>query len=213
MPDQFKYREAVPGYIWTITRPFQRFKAKVGGRASLIRLANGDVFVLSPVPLEEGTRSWVDTIGPVKYLVAPDVEVPSATWLLSDRKHYMSLGEWKTAYPDAEVIGPKGLDTSHPEIKFDFLFTESQLERTFGDNEITAHFFPGFKSKEIAFLHIHSKTFLNADLAENLPAKEAYSTSDVDPTSGFRTGLFMKMFSPNNWLHNVFLGVFVEDKT
>jgi hypothetical protein len=79
MPDQFIYREAVPGYIWIITRPFSRFGAKVGGRASLIRLANGDVFVLSPVPLEEGTKSWVETIGRVKYLVAPDVEVRPAT--------------------------------------------------------------------------------------------------------------------------------------
>jgi hypothetical protein len=82
MPDQFIYREAVPGYIWTITRPFLRFKAKVGGRASLIRLANGDVFVVSPVPLEEGTIRWVETIGPVKYLVAPDLEVSSAIYFI-----------------------------------------------------------------------------------------------------------------------------------
>jgi hypothetical protein len=128
-------------------------------------------------------------------------------------KHYMSLSEWKTAYPDAEVIGPKGLDTAHPEIKFDYLFSADSLDRTFGDNEITGHFFPGFKSKEIAILHVPSKTFFNADLAENLPAKEAYSTSGVDATSGFQTGLFIKMFSPNNWLHNFVLGVLVEDKT
>jgi hypothetical protein len=127
-------------------------------------------------------------------------------------KHYMSLSEWKKAYPAAEVIGPKGLETAHPEIKFDYLFTADKLDRTFGDNEITAHFFPGFKSKEIAFLHVHSKTFLNADLAENLPAKEAYSTSGVDPTSGFQTGLFIKMFSPNTFLHNFVLQGFVKDK-
>jgi hypothetical protein len=90
MPDQFIYREAVPGYIWTITRPFLRFKAKVGGRASLIRLANGDVLVLSPVPLEEGTRNWVDTIGRVKYLVAPDLEVPSVIGLSDNKALHVS---------------------------------------------------------------------------------------------------------------------------
>jgi len=88
------------------------------------------------------------------------------------------------------------------------------LDRTFGDDEVVAHYFPGYVSKEIAFLHVPSKSLLNADLAENLPAKEAYSTGDEDPTGGFFTGLFIKMFSPNNWIHNfVIWRVFAKDKT
>ena len=126
----------------------------------------------------------------------------------------MSLKEWKDLYPEAEVIGPQGLDVNLPEVKFDFLFTPEQLDRTFGNDEIIAHYFPGYASKEIAFLHVPSKTLLNADLAENLPAKEQYSQSGVDPASGFWTGLFIKMFSPNNWIHNfVIWHVFSKDKT
>ena len=69
-------REVVPGYIWAISRPFLRFnRAKIGGRASIIKLANRDLFVISPTPIEEGTQQWVDSIGNVKYLVAPNVEV------------------------------------------------------------------------------------------------------------------------------------------
>ena len=126
----------------------------------------------------------------------------------------MSLKEWKDLYPEAEVIGPQGLDVKFAEVKFDFLFTPDQLDRTFGDDEIIAHYFPGYDSREIAFLHVPSKTFLNADLAENLPGKEQYSQSGVDPASGFWTGLFIKMFSPNNWIHNfVIWHVFSKDKT
>ena len=69
-------REVVPGMIWAISKPFLRFgRAKIGGRASIIRLANGDLFVISPTPLEEGTQKWVDTIGKVKYLLGPNLEV------------------------------------------------------------------------------------------------------------------------------------------
>jgi len=76
MSDKFIYREVVPEYIWAISRPFLRFgRAKIGGRASIIRLANGDLFVISPTPLEDGAKKWVDTIGTVKYIVSPSIEV------------------------------------------------------------------------------------------------------------------------------------------
>jgi hypothetical protein len=127
----------------------------------------------------------------------------------------MSLKEWKTAYPDAEVIGPQGLDVTLKDLTFDFVFTPEQVDKSFGDNgEIVAHYFPGYTSKEIAFLHVPSKTFLTADLAENLPAKEQYSQSGESAEGGFWTGLFIKMFSPNNWIHNfVIWNVFSKDKT
>jgi hypothetical protein len=68
-------------------------------------------------------------------------------------------------------------------------------------------------SREIAFLHVATKTLLNADLAENLPAKEQYSETNEDPASGFWTKLFIKMFSPDNWIHNfVIWNVFSKDK-
>ena len=76
MSDKSISREVVPGYIWTISRPFLRFnRAKIGGRASIIKLSNGDLFVISPTPIEEGTKEWVDSIGKVKYLVAPNIVV------------------------------------------------------------------------------------------------------------------------------------------
>src|SRR5271154_580210 len=125
----------------------------------------------------------------------------------------MSLKAWKEAYPKAQVIGPQGLDVALPGVKFDFLFTPENLDHTFGDNEILAHYFPGYANKDIAFLHVPSKTMLNADLAENLPAKEQYSQTGIDAASGFWTGLFIKMFSPHNWIHNfVVWHVFGKDK-
>jgi len=215
MSSQSISREVVPGYIWAIARPFYRFdRAKIGGRASIIKLSNGDLFVISPTPIEEGTQKWVDSIGTVKYLVAPGIEVPSLFKAICWCEHYIFLKAWKELYPEAQVIGPQGLDAKITDIKFDFIFTPENLDKTFGDNEIVAHYFPGHKSSEIAFLHVPSKTLLNADLAENLPATEQFSQTGVDAASGFWTGLFIKLFSPNNWVHNfVIWHVFTKDTT
>jgi len=62
--------------IWTFSRPFLRVNLfKFGGRATAVRLSNGDVFLLSPVEPDDSTKATLDKIGKVKYLVAPDVEV------------------------------------------------------------------------------------------------------------------------------------------
>jgi hypothetical protein len=79
MPDQSVSREVVPGAVWCIATPFVLGGAKVGGRTSIIRLANGDLFVISPTAIEEGTKAFVDSIGKVKYLAAPNVGVRPLT--------------------------------------------------------------------------------------------------------------------------------------
>ena len=120
------------------------------------------------------------------------------------------MKSWKEAYPEAQLIGPEGLDIG---TKFDLVFTPDNLDQTFGDNEILAHYFPGSANKDIAFLHVPSKTLLNADLVFNLPAKEQYSQTEIDPTSGFWTQFFIKIFTPHNWIHNFAVWyVFTKDK-
>jgi len=64
--------------IWTFSRPFLRVNLfKIGGRATAVRLSNGDVFLVSPTQPDESTKATLDKIGKVKYLVAPDYEVQS----------------------------------------------------------------------------------------------------------------------------------------
>jgi len=75
MPDQSVSREVVPGAVWCIATPFVLGGAKVGGRTSIIKLATGDLFVISPTAMEEGTKEFVDSIGKVKYLAAPNLGV------------------------------------------------------------------------------------------------------------------------------------------
>lgn len=129
-------------------------------------------------------------------------------------KHFLFLKPWHELYPDTEVIGPDALAGKLKDEKLDFVFTSDVVERTFGDNEIKAHYFPGHRFKEILFIHVPSGSLMSGDAAENLPSKEAFSKTAVDATTGFMTKLLCKLFSPNNWLHNFAVWyIFTIDKT
>jgi hypothetical protein len=74
--DQVTSVRQVTDSIWTFSRPFLRFGLfKIGGRSTVVRLANGDVFIVSPTQPNDKTKETLEKIGKVKYLAAPDVEV------------------------------------------------------------------------------------------------------------------------------------------
>jgi len=58
------------------------------------------------------------------------------------------------------------------------LFVTSDPRRVFAlPLQIKLHYFPGHVNKEIAVLHVPSKTLVEADLYFNLPPTEQYSKS------------------------------------
>ena len=63
---------------------------------TVIRLADGGVFLHSPVHADAATRAAVDAIGPVRAIVAPN------------RVHHLFAGEWKAAYPQARAARRAG---------------------------------------------------------------------------------------------------------
>jgi hypothetical protein len=76
-PPEFQaHVRQVTDSIWTFSRPFLRSNwFKIGGRSTAVRLSNGDVFLVSPTKPDDTTKATLDSIGKVKYLVAPDFEV------------------------------------------------------------------------------------------------------------------------------------------
>jgi hypothetical protein len=69
--------------ITICSSPFKRFgRVKIGGRGTIVRLQTGNVAVFSPVALTEAVKSETQSLGNVKYLVAPDQE------------HHIFIEEW-----------------------------------------------------------------------------------------------------------------------
>jgi hypothetical protein len=97
----------VPGLVWAAERPFTWNGIDVGGKMGVVKLADGSVWVHSPVELDAATRAAVDALGPVRHVVSPNYE------------HVKYAAAWKAAYPDATLYGCPGMIQKEPDIPWD----------------------------------------------------------------------------------------------
>ncbi|KZV76834.1 hypothetical protein PENSPDRAFT_597855 [Peniophora sp. CONT] len=157
----------VTGGVWTFSRPFLRHNfLAIGGRSTAIKLSNGGVWILASTTLDEPTRKAIDALGPVHYLIG------------ADSVHYMFLGEFQKAYPEAKLLTVEAVANKAKElnIRVDGFWSDAIPDQEFGfEDDIKSCYFSGFKNKDVAFLHKSSRTLIEADLLFNSPCAEQYS--------------------------------------
>ncbi|GJE95024.1 hypothetical protein PsYK624_112030 [Phanerochaete sordida] len=153
--------------VWTFSCPFSRFGIiPFGGRSTAIKLSSGDVWVLASTPLNDATKTKLDELGPVKYIVG------------ADAVHHLFLGEFKKQYPSAKMFAPEeAIQKKTKEgLAFDGSWGKDPEGTLYGfESEIQHRFLAGHQNKEVVFFHPASKTLIEADLLLNMPAREQYS--------------------------------------
>eukprot|EP00850_Spirogloea_muscicola_P010400 SM000061S19227 [mRNA] locus=s61:220750:222172:- [translate_table: standard] len=97
-------REIVPGKVWEAPRAHMWTGIDVGGRMGVVRLADGSVWVHSPVPLDQPLREAIDAIGPLRSIVSPNYE------------HSIYAQQWIDAYPAARAYGCPGIKEKKPKV-------------------------------------------------------------------------------------------------
>ena len=133
--------------------PFYGFRYPT--RMALVRLADGGLFVWSPIALTPELRREVDALGPVRHLVSPN------------RLHHLFLGEWKAAWPQAPLYASPGLRRKRRDLRFDADLGKRPDPAWAG--EIDQIPIPGSFITEVVFFHRCSATALFADLLQNHP--------------------------------------------
>ncbi|KAK0443727.1 hypothetical protein EV421DRAFT_507661 [Armillaria borealis] len=184
--------------VWTFSKPFSRMGMPFGGRSTAIKLRNGGIWVLASTPLDDETRTKLNELGTVQYIIG------------ADAVHHMFLTEFKTAYPCAKLIAPEDAIKRHDnkDLKFDGAWGLDAPDTKYGfEDEIKHCYFSGFINKDVAFLHEPSKSMIQADLLLNLPGTEQYSKSD---TSGKVP--IIGSLGPQSWLHPRFTWTMGTDK-
>lgn len=214
-------RQITPN-ITTLSLPFARFgHAKIGGRATLIKLPSGSVAVFSPVALTSAAKEAAAAMGPVKYVAALDME------------HHLFLPEWQAAFPEAKMIAPAGLKEKRkasgaPSVRFDVQFKDGQTQSGGGEGRLSVdgdgefdqtfdmEFVAEHGNKELVFNFRPEKTMIQADLFFNLPAIEQYSKSGDNPHSGITTKLFNALWGTSgsalNWQRRVIWYLIAGDR-
>lgn len=127
-------------------------------RMAVIRLGNGDLFVWSPTAQTEGLRAELASLGPVRYLVAPN------------SLHDLFITSWKQSYPEARLYAAPGLQQKRKDLAFDAEVTdEAILPWT---SEIAHVVMAGnVITTEVVFFHAKSGTVLFTDLLQQFPPR------------------------------------------
>lgn len=146
--------------LWTATQSLRFLGLEVGCRMTVVRLPSGALVLISPLPLKNGDRARLDSLGTVNHLIAPN------------RFHHLYFGEAQTLYPQARAWGVDGLSQKRPDLRFDDTLDQP------GDFEGVLHYLPfqGFASitpkgiqtlYETVFWHQPSQTVILTDVAFN----------------------------------------------
>jgi hypothetical protein len=144
--------------IWVADRPLKLAVGDIGARMTVIRLADGGLFLHSPVRLDDGTKRALDDLGPVRAIVAPS------------KVHHLFAGEYARAYPAARLHGAPGLAEKRRELRVDAVLGEGPAPEW--RDRIDQRLFRGAPVlNEVIFLHAPSRTLVLTDLAFNVTAE------------------------------------------
>jgi len=145
-------------------------------RMTLAKLADGRLWIHSPIAWTPELGAAVDGLGEVGWLVAPNV------------MHHMYLGEWASRYPSAQVYGAPGLAARRPDLSFHGELGGAGVP-PWGD-EVAQVLIAGIpKLNEVAFFHAASGALIVTDLVFNIHRWKGWVTGIVLIFSGARRKL------------------------
>ena len=159
MADAAQALRSLAPNLWVADRPLKLAVGNVGARMTVIRLADGGLFLHSPVHLDDATRGALDAVGQVRCVVAPS------------KVHHFFVGDYIDAYPAARVYGAPGLAAKRRDLRFDATLSDEAAPEWLG--EIESHLFRGAPYlNEVVFFHPATHTLILTDLAFNVAAHE-----------------------------------------
>jgi hypothetical protein len=127
-------------------------------RMTVVRLANGDLFLHSPIKFDKPLAAKLGELGTPRHLISPN------------QFHYAHIGEWARAFPRAISWASSRVRQRARARHVDIQFTRD-LDANAPDEwreEIDQLLFPGGYFKEFIFFHKFSKTLILTDAIINL---------------------------------------------
>lgn len=141
--------------IWSVAHDFKMMGIAIGTRTTVVRLADGGLFLHSPGPLSPALIEAIKALGPVRAIVAPN------------DFHHLYVEENAAAWPSAEVYVSAGLPTKRKDLAGACALGDSAPDLWAADLEqVWMHGAP--RVNEVVFFHPRSRTLMLTDLAFNV---------------------------------------------
>lgn len=144
---------SVPGEVWTARAPLRFYGVPMGCRMTVCRLADGRLFVHSPIPLET-VKTALDELGEVAFAVAPSFI------------HHLFMSPFLEAYPAARLFVSPKLVKKRPDLAAEDVLGDAPPDGTWGDTLDQAIVRGSRVMDEVVFLHEPSRTLVLCDLCE-----------------------------------------------
>lgn len=132
-------------------------------RMTVIRLANGDLFLHSPIRYSQDLADRLSELGRIRHLVSPN-------WI-----HYAYVGDWARAVPGTVAWASPGVRERAKSRGVDVTF-DRDLKDTASpdwDGQIDQIVVTGSRAhSEVVFFHAASRVLILTDLIENMHARD-----------------------------------------
>jgi len=139
-------------------------------RMVVARLPDGALVLVSPIPMDDALAAEVAALGPVRYLVGPNL------------LHHLSLGPARERFPDATLLGAPGLAAKRTDLAFDGEIADAPW-----GNALSAHLVAGApRINEVVLHHAASSTLIATDLLFNIRTPANRRTAVVLAIAGTR---------------------------
>lgn len=146
--------QAVADRLWIAEGPDVSFHGfAYPTRMAVAALADGGLWVWSPIELGAELAADLARIGPVAHLVSPN------------RLHHLFLAAWRVRFPRARLWGPASTIAKRPDLGFEPPLTD-RPPAAWADEIDQAWFRGSLLLDEIVFFHQASRTAIVADLVQ-----------------------------------------------
>lgn len=132
---------------------------RMPARMTALPLEGGGVALVSPIPLTADVIAAVSAVGPVRFLIAPNL------------LHHLYLAAASEQWPDARVLAPRGLTLKRPDLRIDG-FLEDGLPAEVAATTRGLKIEGAPSVDEHVFFHEPSRTLVVTDLLFNVTRPE-----------------------------------------
>jgi hypothetical protein len=141
--------------LWVAEQPLKYMGLAIETRMTVILLANGSLWVHSPLRLTPERREAIEALGPVRFLVAPN------------KYHHLFIGDWMAAFPQARAHAAPGLSEKRKDLSFHAVLSEQAPAEWAGQIDVVP--WQGAPMiGEVVFFHRASRTLVLTDSAHNV---------------------------------------------
>lgn len=129
------------------------FGAPYPTRMAVVRLADGGLWIWSPIKLSRELQEALTALGPVRHLVSPN------------KLHHLFLGEWSKRFPNARLWGTASTIAKIRNLHFSGALADDPPPDWAG--QIDQYYFDNSRFlDELMFFHRQSRTAIIADLSQ-----------------------------------------------